>query len=509
MKLIKNTINICETVAKGSAQAMADGDVIVPDIKPDILKLLQVDAEASVTDKYIENGRLNICGRVDCKILYIPEGTNDKVKSILTAMEFRQIADAGDAEPAESKILTAVTVERVEFNAVNSRKIRLRAIVSVDYEICSICETEICCDTEEDAEKKKKTISLENTVDISEHEFSVKESLEVPSGQSSISELLKADVRIADMEYKMVTGKMIAKGCAGVCILYNDEEGELKYIEADIPFTEVFDMDGCGENTLCDIDFSVAGVMCEAVEDNDGDMRIAEVDIDITASIRGVEMMDVEMLEDCYIPYMDTVCERESIKISETVQRPSVQNTIREIIDFPSNAPSVMGVYNVMTNAVVTKAELQRNKLICEGRIDAYVLYLADSEENPVYSIKKDIKFSYMIDCDPVNSPVQIDAKAVVKHISYNLNSGGDLELRCILEIDAKLIRKLELSNIVEINTEEKAKRSGIIIYFTKNGESVWDVAKKYRVTQDEIKRFNSVEDDRLNAGTRLFIPSF
>ena len=114
-----------------------------------------------------------------------------------------------------------------------------------------------------------------------------------------------------------------------------------------------------------------------------------------------------------------------------------------------------------------------------------------------------------MIDCDPVNSPVQIDAKAVVKHISYNLNSGGDLELRCILEIDAKLIRKLELSNIVEINTEEKAKRSGIIIYFTKNGESVWDVAKKYRVTQDEIKRFNSVEDDRLNAGTKLFIPSF
>ena len=40
MKLIKNIVNICETAAKGSAQAMADGDVIVPDTKPDILKLI-------------------------------------------------------------------------------------------------------------------------------------------------------------------------------------------------------------------------------------------------------------------------------------------------------------------------------------------------------------------------------------------------------------------------------------------------------------------------------------
>ena len=58
MELIKQSIRVCDTAARGNVQAMADGDVIVPDVKPDILKLLQVDAEASVTDKYIENGRL-------------------------------------------------------------------------------------------------------------------------------------------------------------------------------------------------------------------------------------------------------------------------------------------------------------------------------------------------------------------------------------------------------------------------------------------------------------------
>ena len=93
MELTKNTINICDTVAKGRTQAMTDGDVIVPDTKPDILKLIQVDSDASITDKYIENGRLILCGRVVYKILYVPDRENEKIKSIETSMEFRQAVD--------------------------------------------------------------------------------------------------------------------------------------------------------------------------------------------------------------------------------------------------------------------------------------------------------------------------------------------------------------------------------------------------------------------------------
>lgn len=425
MELIKDTISICETVTKGTTQAMADGDIIVPDIKPDILKLLQVDADACITDKYIENGRLVICGRVDYKILYIPDKENEKIKSILTSMDFRQVVDSGGAD-GEMKPVVASAVDRVEFSAVNSRKIRLRAIIGIDYELCRIIETDICTDVEEEnTERKKNKIAFENTVDISEHNFTLKETLEVPSGQTSIAEILKTDVSISDTEYKTVTGKVIVKGNAGICILYTDEDGEIKYIEAELPFTEVFDADGVGENTICDIDYCVTGIMCEAQPDNDGDIRIAELDIDIEAAVKGVEIEEEEILGDCFVPYMDTSCETEKLRLTETVERPSVQNTLHEIIDFPSNIPAVTGVYNVMTNAAVTKAELQRNKIICEGKIEAYILYLTDSGENPVYSLKKEIPFSYMLECENGTAAPEVNIKAVVKHVSYNLNSSG------------------------------------------------------------------------------------
>lgn len=508
MELQKNTVNICEIITKGTTQAMADGDVIVPDIKPDILKLLQVDAEACITDKYIENGRLIIAGRVDYKVLYVPDREHELIKSILTSMEFRQAVDAAGAD-ADSVLLVSTAVERVEFNAVNSRKLRLRAIVHADYEICRIKESEICTGcSDSDMECKTRNMSFESVCGISEHEFTIKETLEVPSGQSSVCELLKTDVRISDMEYKTVTGKVIVKGNAGVCILYTDDDGAIRFIESEIPFTEVLDADGVSEDTVCDIDYSTLGIMCETHPDSDGDLRMCEVDIDLCASVRGTENMEMEVLEDCFAPYKDTECDTESVTVTETIERPISQNTIREIIDFPSNVPSVSGVYNVMTNVNVTKAELQRNKIICEGKIEAYILYLTDTDENPVYSIKKDIPFSYMLECENACDGAEIGIKAVVRHVSYNLNSTGGLELRCLLSIEGRLQRKTELNNICDVHETERSTNRGIVIYFVQDGDNLWHVAKKYGVPRDRIKECNSMESDKISSGEKLFIPS-
>ena len=47
-------------------------------------------------------------------------------------------------------------------------------------------------------EKEYRQIKFENTVDVSEHTFTLSERLEVPSGTESICEVLKADIKISD-----------------------------------------------------------------------------------------------------------------------------------------------------------------------------------------------------------------------------------------------------------------------------------------------------------------------
>lgn len=511
MELIKERVNVNETVDKGSVQTIAEGNIIVPDTKPDILKILQVDTAACVTHKTVENGRCTAMGRVDLKILYIPDKEGEKIRSIITSFDFSQPIDCAVTD--EMLIALGASAEHMDFTLINSRKLRVKATVGIEYEICSPKTLEIAVDTgdSENAELKRETLKLQNSVDFCKHEISVRENLEVPGGQPSICELLKADARITDTEYKTVTGKIVVKGAVCVCLLYNDDNGNIEFMEEEIPFTEVLDCTEASENTLCDIDYHITDINCSVEEDSDGDSRVISFEALIYAQVRASECAELEMISDCYEPYMRTKLSREEITLDEIAAKVSSQNTLRETVECSQNDPAVSGIYNVIAKPCISKAELQRGKLLCEGRVEAYILYVSESSENPVYSIKKEIPFSYMIDCDCEGEGLTPEIKAEIKHTSYNLNAAGEIELRCILSINANVVRKRRISIINEVETEELSgsDKKGIVIYFVQKGDTLWSISKNYCVPRSEVLSFNNItEEEKLKQGARLFIPN-
>lgn len=508
MELLKETVRIAQTVYKGDAQIKTEGDIVVPDIKPDILKLLQVDAISSVTDTTISEGKLDINGRVDMTILYIPDREGEKVRSVDYAFDFSHRVDSNKIQPGMSAEVVS-NVVRVEFCAVNSRKVKVKAVIGLDYEVCGVQEIEIPYELEGEAQVRREAIKLRNVVDMSTHRFVIRDSMEIPNGQHSINEILKVDVKISDSEYKTITGKVVVKGMLGVCVLYTDEEMNIEFTEAELPFTEVFDAEDISDDSVCDIEYGVCTVEARVEEDSDGDRRIIALNIASDAQIKAEEEVSFEMISDCYIPGERTLTEVSETDIEEIAASPSIQNTIRETVEFDDNIPKVEGVYNVIAKAYIQKAQLQRDKLLCEGKIESYILYLSDSSENPVYSMKKEIPFSYMLECDIDTEGMEPQVKTEIRHIGYNLNSGGELELRIILSISANIIkhRSIKVIGSVEKGEGGSGKR-GIVIYFVQNGDTLWDIAKHYGVACDEVIEFNKLEDGKkLTPGQRLFIP--
>lgn len=508
MELLKESVRLSQSVYKGDTRVMAEGDVVVPDIKPDILKLLQVDAVSYVTNAETSDGRLDIEGCVDMTILYIPDREGERARSIEASFDF--------SHRVESKKITADTsaevmsnVVKVEFSAINSRKVKVKAVVSLDYDVCGIRESELPFEVSGDAEIRREAVKLRSVVDMSVHRFNIRESLEIPNAQGSVNEILKTDVKISDTDYKTVTGKVVVKGEAGICVLYTNEEMDIEFTEADIPFTEVLDSEDVNEDTICDIEYSVCGIESKVEEDSDGDRRLIVLDIAVEAQLKAEEEIAFDMISDCYIPREKTIIDAEEIEVEELVSSPSMQNTLREIIDFDGSGPKVSEVYNVITRASVQKVQLQRGKLLCEGKLSAYILYLSESADNPVYSLKKDIPFSYMMECDVPTDGMEAQLKADIRHTSYNLNSAGELELRCILALSSNIVnrRKIKVINSVE-KGEDGGIKNGIVIYFVQNGDTLWDIAKRYSVTCNEITEFNKLEEGKeLSAGERLFIP--
>ena len=61
-----------------------------------------------------------------------------------------------------------------------------------------------------------------------------------------------------------------------------------------------------------------------------------------------------------------------------------------------------------------------------------------------------------------------------------------------------------------KINDEENDEGYSMIIYFVKQGDTLWKIAKKFRSTVADIARVNGIEDEnKIYVGQQLYIPKY
>lgn len=511
MELIKKSANIGEILFSDSFETIADGDLIVPDIKPDILKILQVNASAFVLSKEIFDGKLSISGRVDMTVLYLSDRQDSSVESIHTSFDFTHKTDKKFSGENCHTIINA-DVSHVDFHVINSRKINLKSIISIDCEIISPQELSFLTEIDEkNMQFCTDTTNISTLCGIDDFEFFIKEQLELPTGKSSIKEILNVDYKLCDKEFKVITEKIVAKGNLYVCVLYSDCENNIDYTEAELPFTEVFELSDTDETCDCDIDFRFCDFSFESTVDSDGDMRIINIDATISAQIKTSKIQELEFITDCYCPGQQTNTEYLESGYNEIIVSPSYKNTLRETFVIDKNIPQINRIYNVVTKGFVSKSVTEENKLSVEGKISAYILYLTDSPQSPIYSFKKDIPFSYLLESPKATSGMDCNVKLEIEHTNFYLNASNEIELRFILNINSNVFayRSLGLITNVELCDIPKSEKKGIVIYFVQPGDTIWSIAKHYCVSIDDILKFNEISDkNKISSGERLLIPA-
>ena len=511
MEFITKTAMLHRRVCSGCAGASADGDLIVPDIKPDILKILQVDGRVILTDEDISDGRLSVEGKVLFKVLYIPDRENEKINCLEKSIDFSCNIDRPEITSQMIYGLCA-DIDRIDFHAVNSRKLRIKASVSIGYDIKLPKEFAIPVEIEDapQMQLQKKSVSLYHISENSKRDFMLKESMEIPSGQTSIENLLRTDVAIKDKEQKIISGRIVTKGICNLCVLYTDPAGEIKFTEADIPFTEIFECDDIEENARCEIDYTVGEVHTGISADSDGDMRIIDLEISVQAAITASELLETEMICDCYMPGCETLLSVEEPELDNVCAFGSGQLTLRDQASPSKNGPAMKGIYSVVTKTNVRSTNVMRDKTAVEGSVTCYILYLSESDDSPVYSCAKEIPFSHTIETPGSMPDMACEIKAEATHTGYSLNSAGDAEIRCILSLGVRVLKKEQLRLIEAVDTTpcDPSRRKGIIIYFVQPGEGLWDIAKHFRVNADTVLSLNDLEGSEIKPGVRLIGPS-
>ena len=70
--------------------------------------------------------------------------------------------------------------------------------------------------------------------------------------------------------------------------------------------------------------------------------------------------------------------------------------------------------------------------------------------------------------------------------------------------MEAKVIDNIEIDE----NRDENVY--SIVVYFVKPGDTLWNIAKRFKSTIGAIASVNGIEDEnKINVGQQLFIPKF
>lgn len=516
LELVKESVIISEVVCEDSIQAVVENDIIVPDVKPDIGRILLLDGDVFVSNSEVMQDKIAVSGTIRYKILYICDDGSNGIKSINTNANFScdmKTVNARQGMRAHVKC----EIEHIEYNILNGRKINIRSIVKVNGKAVELLEKDIIGDLrgQDDIQILRDNVSINSCLGFNSTDFTVAESMEVPAGKPAIRELLRNDLKITGKDFKVDDGRLIVRGELNISTLYigDDEEGSFQLMEHEIPFTHFLDMEGVNDSSMCELDYQIMDYQFEPGEDSDGEIRVLKCETALNISAVGYEKRSVETISDAYTPQLEIDLEKEPFKFEEYMFENRSQVILKDTISISGDVPDISEVFNVLCKPGLSDCTVYDDKVVVEGLVNNSILYLANSEQQPVYCYKQEIPFKQNIDIKGIKPGMRCDVSLDIEHYNYSVVSSNEVEVRLAIGVSVKAMNRTEIPLLVNIteNPLDQSRGSAqpsIILYYSQEGDTLWKVAKKYFTTIDEIKKLNGLTDkDLVVPGQQIMIP--
>ena len=167
-------------------------------------------------------------------------------------------------------------------------------------------------------------------------------------------------------------------------------------------------------------------------------------------------------------------------------------------------------ILDVDVNPVITEENRGNSKVNVQGILELTFI-LSDNNFNVETKIEK-IPFEYTLENLEDDENRNIDIEINIENQDFIIQDQGVITSNIDMEIDNNSYRNTNLNVIDEIETEgERTEQDySLIIYIVKKGDTLWNIAKKYGSTIENIVRTNGIDDEnKIYPGQKLFIPRF
>ena len=498
----RTPIKVLDTVA----EQLTDVDLTLPDYCPDIEKILKCTLTPKIQSKSLSGGQLQIDGYCIVNVLYV-ESIKKTIRCCEQSVNFSQCFSVKET-PDSPVIITKTKSEYINCRALSPRRLVMHGAFSLYATIYSASSVKLYApEAEAELETNKTTLRCADLKSLCQEQFTVCEENSVID-KPTIESIIYSDVSSVVSNVKAVTGKLMVNGEINLKMLYltDVESGETAKLDYILPFNQIIDCEGINEKTVNCVTCDTLSYDIRLKNDMLSEKPSVILDVKLCITEEGYELRSEEIVTDVYSVSYATAPEFEKLKFTEDVSvliEPHMQKSSIKIDD-----GKISKVLNIYSENITADSSQTDNGFCINGKINICILAL--NEDNFPVFVERSFEYSHNIisNCE-YNFLHSVSPR--VASISYRLSDDNTIEIRWEIKFT---ITVLNTENILCVKSVDifddrpiQPEKCALTLYFAKEGERLWDIAKSHNTRLDLLVSENSAENSIVEYPQLLLIP--
>lgn len=479
--------------ANGFAQITVDDDYIVRDNKPDVVRIIYSKGDIYLEDTKVGNQVVWITGKLRFSTLYLSDDENHRLESVTGEIPFQEKLVMDEVTDGD-EVSVDVQIEDLSVGIINSRKLVVRAIldisvISTEEEVDTFCRS---LDAEE-YEGKTNEVTMLCLIDNKKDLIRMQKEMILPNSRSNIGELIFYQVDFRNEEILLQNGSILVQMDAQIWVLYRSEStGEYESFETVIPMSGEMSSDAIQGDEIFWATVKPLEVELEARGDYDGESRMLGMDVVMSMEVQIYREESCEILQDAYALDRELILHRESVPFSQLLVKNLSKIRLMEQAQIEPNEKRILQICGSSGHITIDRVEKGENGIHVEGILNVHVLYNTTDDVMPFAHVSNQIPFEQTIEIDGFTQDAKIWLDKKIEQIQVNLLDNSEYEIKAAIQLGVMALQQNHILNIVDV--EEKPldmdalqRQPGMIGCIRKEGEDLWDIAKKYHATAGNI----------------------
>ena len=497
-------------MGKENSQILLEGDMIVPDSKPDLQELMQCEGRMRMKESRISDDRLSFSGELEACVLYRAKNGEKPLYAMKVLLPVEDFIHMEGLQRGMAVSLHT-EMEHLDCYIINDRKIGVKAVLRIEAAAEEKKTALPLTDLQgEGVETLTEQISIEREIMEGKDRFTVKEEIVIPPSRPEIGEILTESVSLTEQEVRPMEGKALVRGNLCICLLYTDEEGNLGSLTEKIPFSGYLEDERISTGMELMGQLTVENCRLTPAVDEDGETRLLTADMTVGTMLKGRGREEVSILADAYASCGTVSLKKEKITYPVTAAAGKNQFMVQERIRLAEGEEPMLRTETVWGEVCLSEGHCLMDSVEAEGVMTADILYHCADDSRPVALLNRGIPFTQVMELKGVLPTDEADITLRLEDVDFQMLSETEGELRGTLIMEAAGRRQETAELVTEAiwnEAEDRKTAAGAVIYVVQKGDSLWKIAKKYRTTVDNIVAVNEIEDPELiYPGQKLLI---